>query len=248
VLADTPASDAWQWEAAATVEHRELVERDTNGQKLLKESGPLARLRVTARAPWAAAGRLEFTAALAHARLDYAGRTQAGAPLQTHSLHDELEAGARWHPWPAFAWGDPSITLDALRFRRRIEPTASVGSVTETSTLWMPGVAWTGPSWTAGNASISLNAQWRASAHHHVAVDYGGLFDPSSLHGGRRNELALGATAAMRSGWSLSLQWRHARQAESHVAALYRAAVPTGTVRQPRIDIDDLGLSLAKTF
>lgn len=237
---------AWQWEATAA--HRTLIERDSGGQRLLKESGPLARLRITARPSWAATRRVEFTAALARAWMDYDGRTQAGAPLRTHSLHNELEIGARWYPFHAFAWGEPSMTIDGLRFRRQIEPTAAAGSITETSTLWMPGVAWTGPAWTVGAAKLALQAQWRTSVHHHVAVDYGAVFDPSSLHGGQRNELVLGATAAMARGWSVSLQWRRARQAQSEVAALYRAGVVQGSVHQPRIDIDDVGVTLTKPF
>jgi hypothetical protein len=236
------------WQLEATAEHRTLIERDMGGQRLLRESGPLARLRITARPSWADAGRLEFTAALAHARLDYDGRTQAGAPLRTHSLHNEVEIGARWHPFHPFAWGEPSITFDGLGFRRQIEATASVASLAETSTLWMPGIAWTSPAWSAGRANVALRAQWRASLHHDLAVDYGGLFDASSLRGGRRNEFALAATAAVPQGWSVSLQWRRARQAQSEVGALYRAAVPVGTVFQPHIDIDDVGLSLSRSF
>jgi hypothetical protein len=247
MLADAPAApDAWQWEA--TVAHRTLVERDAAGQRLLKENGPLARLRITARPSWAPAGRIEFSAALAHGRLDYDGRTQAGLPLATHSRHDEAEIGARWRPVAAFEWGEPAITFDALRFRREVEASASAGSITETSTLWMPGLRWTSPPWSAGAASVALHAQWRASIHHALAVDYGGVFDPSSLHGGRRNELALGATAAMPRGWSLALEWRRAHQAASEVVTLYRGGGVAGTVRQPRIAIDDVGLVLSKNF
>lgn len=247
MLADAPAaSGAWQWDVTAA--HRTLVERDAAGQRLLRESGPLARLRVTARPSWAPVGRIEFSAALAHGRLAYDGRTQAGLPLATHSRHDEAEIGARWRPVAPFAWGEPSITFDALRFRREVEPTVSSGSITETSTLWMPGLRWTSPSWSAANANVALHAQWRASLRHALAVDYGGVFDPSSLHGGQRNELALGATAAMPGGWSLAIEWRRARQAQSEVVTLYRGGAVAGTVRQPYIAIDDVGLVLSKSF
>lgn len=247
MLADAPgAPDAWQWDVTAA--HRSLVERDAAGQRLLRESGPLARLRITARPSWAPLGRVEFSAALAHGRLDYDGRTQGGLPLATRSRHDEAQLGARWLPAASFAWGEPSITVDVLRFRREIEATALAGSIAETSTLWMPGLRWTSPGWAAGAASIALHAQWRASVHHALAVDYAGVFDPSSLRGGQREELALGATAAMPGGWSLALEWRRARQAESRAVALYRGGVLAGTVRQPHIAIDDVGLVLSKGF
>jgi hypothetical protein len=247
VLADVP--DAWQWEATAA--QRTLIERDASGARLLKESGPLARLRITARPNWAPVGRIEFDAALAHARLDYDGRTQAGAPLTTHSRHDEVEIGLRWRPSQAYAWGVPSITFDGLRFRRAIEATPTVGSLVETSTMWMPGVAWSSPAWAlnaAGDTSLSFRAQWRTSVHHHVDVDYAGLFDPSSLHGGRRDEASLAAVVSTQTGWSLALEWHRARQAQSASTAISRGGIAVGTVLQPRIAIDDVGLTLSRSF
>jgi hypothetical protein len=244
--AAAPSQGWWQWEATAA--QRTLVERDTAGQRLLKETGPLARLRITARPSWAPAGRIEFSAALARAQLDYEGRTQAGLPLATTSRHLELEAGAAWKPSNAYAWGEPAVTFDALWFRRSIAASADASSLQETSTLWMPGLAWTSPAWSAGGAKFALKASWRASLHHHLAVDYAGLFDPSSLRGGRRSDLSLAATAHGANGWSSSLEWRRARQAESDVSAIFRAGVPAGTVRQPHIAIDDIGLKIARDF
>jgi hypothetical protein len=244
--ASTPPAAAWQWEAGAG--QRTLVERDESGQRLLKESGPLARLRITARPSWAPFGRIEFSAALARARLDYAGRTQSGLPLATTSRHLEFEVGAAWKPSHAYAWGEPAITFDGLRFRRSIEASADASSLEETSTLWMPGIVWTSPAWNAGGATFALQARWRTSIHHHLAVDYAGLFDPSSLRGGRRSDFSLAATAFAAKGWSFSLEWHRARQAQSDVATIYSAGVAAGTVRQPRISIEDIGLKIAKDF
>lgn len=241
-----PADAPWQWEATAA--QRTLVERDAGGQRLLKESGPLARLRITARPSWAPAGRLEFSAALARAQLDYEGRTQAGLPLATTSRHLEAEGGAAWKPSHAYAWGEPAVTFDGLWFRRSIAASADAASLQETSTLWMPGLAWTSPSWSAGGAAFRLQARWRTSVHHHLAVDYAGLFDPSSLRGGHRSDVSLAATALAANGWSFSLEWHRARQAESDVAPIFAAGVPAGTVRQPRISLDDVGLKISKEF
>jgi hypothetical protein len=184
---------------------------------------------------------------VAHAQLDYAGHTQAGAPLSTTSRHDELEAGARWAP-SAFAWGEPALTLDGLRVRRAIAATSPASALTETSTLWLPGVAWTSPTWTAGGAQWSLRAGWRASVSHHLHVDYAGLFDASSLAGGRRSEAMLGASATWPGGWSLSLEAHRSRQQASAMVPLSSGGVVAGTVRQPRIAIDDAVLALSRRF
>jgi len=245
VLDATPPAP-WQWEAGAG--QRTLIERDAGGQRLLKESGPLARLRITARPSWAPAGRIEFNAALARAQLDYEGRTQAGLPLATTSRHIEIEGGAAWKPSHAYAWGEPAITFDGLWVRRSIAASADASSLQETSTLWMPGIAWTSPAWNVDGAKFALQARLRTSIHHHLAVDYAGLFDPSSLRGGRRTDLSLAATALAANGWSISLEWHRARQAESDVSAIFSGGVPAGTVRQPRISIDDIGLKIAKDF
>lgn len=244
MLLDAPGA----LEAEASVAHRTLVERDAAGARLLKESGPLARLRITARPSWAPAGLLEFSAAVARARLDYAGQTQAGAALSTASRHDEIEAGARWRPSAPFSWGEPALTLDALRLRRSIAAASPAGSLTETSTLWLAGVALSSPSVAAGGAQWALRAHWRTSVSHRLHVDYAGLFDPSSLAGGRRGEVALGATAAWPGGWSLSLEAHRSRQQASGTAPLSSAGMPAGSVHQPRIAIDDVVLGLARRF
>jgi hypothetical protein len=234
------------WEVTATAAHRTLVERDDTGARLLNERGPMVRLRVAA---WPAiAPGVEFSASLARARLEYEGRTQAGAPLATVSRHDEAEVGLRWRPLPQAAWGEPSLSFDALRLRRAIAAAASVGSLTETSTLAMPGVVWTSPPFSAGAVGWTAEAQWRSSVHHRLAVDYGGIFDSSALRGGRRDEAVLRLQAAPAGGWRWSAEWRHARQSASGAVPIFRAGVPAGSVRQPLIAIDDLALSVARTF
>lgn len=244
MLADAPGA----WDVEAGIAHRTLVERDAAGARLLKESGPLARLRITARPSRSPAGRIEFTAALAQAQLDYAGRTQGGAALSTTSRHREIEAGLRWLPLAAGPWGEPSVTLDALRFARTIGATSSVHSLAETSLLWMPGVAWTTPAIVAQGVQWTFDARWRASVSHRLHVDYSGLFDPSSLRGGHRNEFALGARAQWPGGWSMSIEARRARQQASSSAAITSGGVPAGTVRQPRIAIDDVALAVRRQF
>ncbi|MEJ6021598.1 hypothetical protein [Ramlibacter sp. PS4R-6] len=239
MLADAP--DAWRWEATAT--HRVLVERDAAGARLLKESGPLARLRVTA-----PLGRIEWSAAFAHGRLDYDGRTQAGGLLATASRHTEAETGLRWRPLQPRAWGEAWVSLDALWFRRDIAATTAAAGLRETSVLWLAGVGWTGPAWQAAGWQLAPRAAWRTSIAHRLHIDYGGLFDPSSFRGGRRSDLSLGATAALASNWSLALDWRRSRQSASGVVAIHRSGAVAGTVFQPRLAIDDVALTLSRTF
>jgi hypothetical protein len=234
------------WEVTATAVHRTLIERDSTGARLLTERGPLARLRLTARP--AMAPRFEISASLAQARLDYQGRTQTGAALDTISRHDEAGLGARWQPVPAAAWGVPSLSVDALRWRRAIAATASVSSLAETSTYVMPGVAWTSAPFSAAGATWTGEAQWRASVLHRLFVDYAGVFDTSSLRGGRRDEATLRLQAALPGGWRWSAEWRHARQAASGSFPLYRNGALAGSVRQPLLAIDDVALSISRSF
>lgn len=234
------------WDVTVTAEHRTLAERDDTGARLLTEKGPMVRLRAAIR-PAMAPG-VEFSASLAQARLDYEGRTQVGAALTTTSRHDEAELGMRWRPVPMASWGAPSLSLDALRMRRAIAATASVRSLTETSTLVMRGVVWASPSFGTGAVTWTGEAQWRASVRHHLTVDYAGLFDASSLRGGRRGETALRLQAALASGWRWSAEWRHAHQDASGTVPLYRGGAAAGSVRQPLLTIDDVGLSLARNF
>jgi hypothetical protein len=114
--------------------------------------------------------------------------------------------------------------------------------------MWMPGVAWRSPAWGVGDAKVSFQARWRISARHDLAVDYAGLFDPSSFRGGRRSEVSLRAIAALPQGWSASLYWQGARQRESAFTTIFRNGVAAGTVHQPRIAIDDVGLTLSRNF
>lgn len=238
--------DAWQWEAAAV--HRTLVERDVSGARLLKETGPLGRLRVIG--PWLSgpAGRVDFSAALAYARLDYDGRTQAGAPLATTSHHSEGEAGLRWHPMRGRDWGEVWLSVDALWFRRDIAATAAAAGLRETSTTWLPGIGWTGPRWQLGGVPVRLQARVRGSVDHRLQIDYGGLFDASSFRGGRRIETAIGATSQLNAQWSASIEWQHTRQRASGIVPLYRGGAVAGTVFQPRIAIDDVGISISRRF
>lgn len=244
MLPDAPAA----WHGEATAAHRTLVERDAAGKRLLRESGPLLGLRIGARPAWALPGRLEFSAALAQGRLDYDGRTQSGVPLASRSRHREGELGLRWKPAQPWAWGEPSLSLDVTALERRIAATPATGALAETSLAWLPGIGWTSPAWAVAGTPLTVHARWRASVDHRLHVDYGGIFDASTLAGGRRDEFTVRATAGLAGGWSLSLEGHRVRQAPSASVPLFRGGLAAGTVRQPRLAIDDVGLKLSREF
>lgn len=236
------------WEASAGIVHRTLEERAQDGRRLVKESGPLLRLAVAGRLDLANGGALQGELAAAAGELDYDGHTQGGQRLATDTRHRDIEATLAWRPWPAASWGEAWLVLRAVQQRRDIASTPTVGGIAETSTLFMPGLRWTtgvqAASWT-----LRPSVEWRTSVHHEVDVDYRGVFDAQELDGGRRHELQLGvAASAAGSPWTWSLAWTRARQDASDSATLRRGGLAVGTVRQPRIEIDDVMLRVGRTF
>jgi len=95
---------------------------------------------------------------------------------------------------------------------------------------------------------LTLHGSWRMGVGHRLHIDYGGLFDESSLRAGRRNDFTLGAAVPLAATWSVALDWHRSRQAASGVVSIYRNGVLAGTVFQPRISIDDVALTLSKKF
>lgn len=243
-----PPSSDFGWNASAGVLHRRLVERADDGSRLLEESGPMLRLALEGQVRLSGGGAVQAGIAVAGGELDYEGRTQAGLPLATDSRHRDIDFTLAWRPLPAARWGEGWLVLRALQHRRSIASTPTAGGLRETSSLLLPGVRWTHGFDAAGwrwRPSLEL----RASAHHRLEIDYGGVFDDSRIRGGRRWEAALGVEAsAPDSPWRWGIAWTHVRQSASARQALYRAGVAAGTVRQPRIDIDDISLTLRRAF
>jgi hypothetical protein len=238
------------WSVGADLSHRKLVEYSAAGARLVTESGPMARLRIGVQQGLASGGAWGGGAALGGGDLDYEGVTQAGVPLSTRSRHRDAELSAFWQPWPAADWGQATLTLRWLQQRRDIMPTATVAGLEETSSLWIPGLRYSTPVWTAGAAlRWQLEAEASVSARHRLRVDYGGVFDGSNIRGATRRELALRVHAfAAESPWRWTLEWTGSRQPASPVATLYRNGAAVGTVRQPRIAIDEVALRLTRSF
>lgn len=224
------------------------MERADNGARLVTESGWLPRLALDTQLRLAGGGALRAEIGVAAAGLDYEGRTQAGTPVASTSGHRDLDIEIGWQPLAPSAWGEAWLLVHGVQQRRQIASVGAVSGLRETSTLWMPGLRWT-RAFEAGSWQWRPSVEVRASVRHSLEIDYGGLFDASDLKGGRRRELVLGL-AAVPSGspWEFSLEWARSRQSASPRQALYRGGVQVGTVRQPRIGIDDIHLQVRRAF
>lgn len=239
---------AASWDVSAGLLHRHLVERADDGSRLVTESGPMLRLGLAGSLELAGGGGLRAEAGIAGGTLDYDGRSQGGASLTTETRHRDADLTLAWRPLAPASWGEAWVVLRAARELRDIRSTRAAGGLRETSTLVLPGVRWSrafagaGWNWTP---SVEL----RTSVSHRVHVDYEGVFDNQDLHGGHRNEVALALTAwAPSSPWRWSVEWTRVRQRASDSDTVRRAGVAVGTVRQPRIAIDDLMLRATRAF
>lgn len=242
-----------EWSASAAVVHRALTESSADGARLLREAGNLPRVQLSAqKVMQGGAAALAAEASFTQGGLDYDGRTQTGRAVSTSTGHREAELSLHWRPLAPAAWGEAWLGLGWLHGRRRIEATSHAGGLNETSSLLLPGVCWRSRTWALpwgeGAVKLQIEAQWRTSARHTLSVDYLGLYDASSLHGGRRNELGLHLTAFQGESWRWSLGWTRTQQKASAPVALNRAGIPLGSVHQPRLRIDDLSLSLSRRF
>lgn len=239
-----------QWTWAAEAGQRTLTERSVSGERLVREHGPMARVRLGATLQREGGSALAAQVALARGRLDYDGQTQAGQAASTTARHADAQWGLMWRPLPGAPWGEIWLSLDALRARREIAPGNAAGGLVERSTLVLPGIRWRGPAWApaaAGGATVRADVQWRASVRHRLHVDYLGAYDGSALEGGRRHELQLGAELAS-APWTWSVRWSRASEPASAAVPVYRTGSAVGTVRQPATRIDELSLSLARSF
>lgn len=238
----------WSWGASASLLHRQLEERTDAGTRLVRETGPMLRLAADATLGFAQGGALRADAGIAAGRLDYDGRTQAGAPITTHTRHRDLEFGLAWRPLAPAAWGEGWLVLRGLQQRRTIAGTARAGGLEETSTYWMPGVRWT-HGFDAAGWRWQPSVELRVSAGHDLDVDYRGVFDRSDLRGGRRRDVVLAMeVSAPASPWQWGLEWTHVRQSASASQPLLRGGVRAGSVRQPKIRMDDLSLRVRRSF
>jgi hypothetical protein len=231
--------------------HRKLTETTASGATLLTERGPMLQLQLRADRPLASGGALAARLMAAGGDLDYDGQTQSGAPLTTTTRQSELGADLLWRPHAPAAWGEGWLSLGWLGNRRAIQSTPAASGLDERSLAWMAGVQWRSPAFApAGRWTARVEAEARVSVQHRLHVDYLGLLDPSSLHGGRKRQLALRLVAAPdeTSPWSWTLEWARLTQGVSETVPVYRNGVLFGSVRQPKLAIDDVALRVTRRF
>jgi len=242
--ADTEAT----WIASAGITHRHLVERADSGRQLVKESGTLALGRLGAQMRLASGGALQVDAEAAGGQLDYEGQTQGGQPLASDTRDSDLALALSWRPLALAAWGEGWLGLRLQQQRRQILATSAAGGLVETSQLVLPGVRWSAAMSAAG-WRWQPAAELRASVHHALDVDFGGVFDSTHLQGGRRREFVLGLRAGpLDSPWRFSAEWLRARQSGSPSQDVHRAGVSVGVVRQPQLEIGDFSVQVRREW
>lgn len=246
--AQAPGTPGTSWGVSTEVLNRRLVERTDTGTRLVEETGPLLRLTLDGRLSFANGGAVQAKASAAGGTLAYEGRTQAGVPLATDSRHRDFEAGLAWRPLAAAAWGEGWLVLRTLQQRRHIISTATARGLTERSDLVMAGLRWS-HAFDAADWRWQPSLELSTSARHQLQVGFGGIFDDATMRGGRRHEAVLDLqVSAPSSPWSFGLAWSHSRQSASSTQTLSRNGAAVGTVRHPRIDIDDLSLRVRRAF
>ena len=208
----------------------------------------MLRLGVEARYVFAGGGALEAGVGAAIGTLDYQGQTQGGTPLSTETGHRDLDFTLAWRPLHASEWGEGWLVLRGAQQRRQIAGTSRAAGLRETSALLLPGIRWA-HSFGAARWLWQPALELRASTRHRLEVDFGGVFDDADLEGGNRREAALALDmAAPGSPWAFGITWTRTRQSASPQQALFRQGVRVGTVRQPRIEMDDVMLRVRRTF
>lgn len=224
------------------------MERADDGSRLVEERGELLRLALDKRLSLSNGGAVQATAGVAAGRLDYQGQTQGGAPVATRTGQRDLDAALAWRPFAPGAWGEGWVTLQLLSQRRQIASTAAAGGLRETSQLLMSGLRWT-HAWTAAGWRFAPAAELRASVWHRLDVEAGGAFDDAELKGGPRRELALRIDAkAADSPWTFGLEWTRSRESASPRQDLFRDGARIGTIRQPKIEMDTVGVQVRRAF
>jgi hypothetical protein len=234
------------WQVTASVQQRTVLERSSSGAGLVSERGEMARF--SAARSFSSVPAIEAHAAIAQGRLRYSGRTQAGAPLSTHTEHTDLEAGVLWRPWGPSAWGEVGTGVDLLRNRRSIAAAGGVGGLVETSTWLMPVVDWRSSEFALGGFTLQARGRLRTSAYEHLLVDFGGVYDSASLSSAARRDAELGLEAWRTAGWRWGITWRRATQRATPDVPLFVNGTPVGTVSQPRLRVEDVQLQVTRSF
>jgi hypothetical protein len=239
--------------------YRRLQEH-TAGTTLLTEKGPVGVLQLEGTRPFANGGAASVRFTALGGDLDYYGRTQppANIPLDTRSRHTEAGLDLLVRPFAPAAWGEGWLTLGWLGNRRDIASTAiATGLLEDSSSVWA-GLQWRGPQVPVLDGwMLRPDVEGRVSVWHRLTVNFRGARDPVSLQpldttsfgGARRRQLVLRLVGAKAdSPWSWAVEWSRITQGESGSSPLTAGGGLIGTVRQPGLDIEDVGVRVTRRF
>ncbi len=242
----SPARAEWQTSIGAGARSVTHTEYGPAGNQLVREDGwlPGASLQTGYRH-----GRFAWSGALDwyQGRIDYLGRTQAGAGAR--SATDTRLATARLGA--AYTLGGYALltAVELDRWKRGIRGTAAGAGLQESyrSARLLLGA---GTRWQPALGSIALEASAVLAAPERMHIGFSGLYDPVTLDTRRGHGLRLGA--AVRPAWTPALELRGRadwlRVARSGEAALTAQGAFRGTVTQPEHVRRGLTLELAYLF
>ncbi|MCB1888189.1 MAG: hypothetical protein KDH20_11335 [Rhodocyclaceae bacterium] len=246
---------AWGQPAALGVElgvaagYRQLAEHDSDGDRLLEETGTAPSLRIEG---WRTLGPGSVFAGLGATRqvLDYDGRSQLGRPIRTRSdyrgerlwLGYRLALGPAWHL--ALRWERSTL-------RRSIRPVGPIRGLDENyrgdwlglGLRYRPAAA--GVDW--------VEASWLRAIDSEVTVSSEGAIDPVALPLPRRDALhlvaripVLGAGTGAALAVEPALSW--GRTGASDERPWTRDGIPRGRLHQPRQTEWQLGAGLVLSW
>jgi hypothetical protein len=238
---------------------RRLQER-SDGTTLLTEKGPVGVLQLEGTKPFAGGGAASVRFTALGGDIDYYGRTQppANIPLNSRSRHLESGLDLLVRPHATMAWGEAWLSLGWLGNRRDIRSTPiATGLLEDSSSVWA-GLQWRGPRLPAvAGWQVRPDVEGRMSVWHRIDVDFRGARDPltlrpldsTSFEGARRRQLVLRLVGSRaESPWSWAVEWSRITQGSSGSVPLTAGGVVIGTVRQPELSIEDVGLRVSRRF
>lgn len=241
-----PAAAQWQAGVESGARNVATTEWDAAGRRLVRETGWLPGLGLEAAYR---AGAVTWTGAAQWYRgsLDYRGRTQGGAPVDstTGTGLATLRFGAGYAPAPGVTL---LAALEADAWRRDIHGVnAAAGLQERYRSLRL--LAGAGRAWQFDPGRLTLDAALVLSSPERLRVRFSGRFDDAAFttrHGrgvrlGARFQPA-GLPLALRAGFDVI---RHARSSDAPLTADGRFA---GTVAQPGHARRAFDLALAAVF
>jgi len=186
-----------------------------------------------------------------HGTVSYDGHTQSGVPVSTdtdESLGDgRMEVGGRFGTPGARVYRVYGL-VGYRRWDRTVRSTPTVNGLSEIYTWPYVGLGANGVLLRRGRWRWTVDAQMRVPLAPKVRIDFGGLYDPSTVRPGAlpgfRLALPLTYRLSPTQGVTVTPYWNFWRLGKSDVNTLYRGGVPVGTVYEPESRTSSPGISV----